>query len=88
MNIFYRALDYSLHFELPVPPNAVGIDQAGAEILEAICNGQDVIPVNDDARDLYRAIRKGDHDYVEGFMRAVKEQNEGAQEVARTIVGG
>jgi NADP-dependent 3-hydroxy acid dehydrogenase YdfG len=73
-NIFYRALDYSLHFELPLPPNAIGIDQAGAEILEGIRNGQGVIPLNEDARALYRAIRAGDYDYVESVMQVIKQQ--------------
>ena len=73
-NIFYRAKDYSLHFELPAPPNAIGIDQAGAEILEGIRNGEGVIPLNEDARGLYRAIRAGDYDRVEGAMQIVKQQ--------------
>jgi NADP-dependent 3-hydroxy acid dehydrogenase YdfG len=73
-NIFYRTLDYSLHFELPLPPNAIGIDQAGAEILEGIRNGQGVIPLNEDARALYRAIRAGDYDYVESVMQVIKQQ--------------
>ena len=73
-NIFYRALDYSLHFELPLPPNAIGIDQAGAEILEGIRNGQGVIPLNEDARALYRAIRAGDYDYVESVMQVIKQR--------------
>jgi NADP-dependent 3-hydroxy acid dehydrogenase YdfG len=74
-NIFYRSLDYSLHFDLPlaVPPNAIGIDQAGAEILEGIRNGEGVIPLNEDARGLYRAIRTGDYDYVESGMQVVKQ---------------
>jgi short-subunit dehydrogenase len=73
-NIFYRALDYSLHFELPLPPNAIGIDQAGAEILEGIRNGECVIPLNEDARELYRAIRGGDDDYVESIMQVIKQR--------------
>jgi len=74
-NIFYRSLDYSLHFDLPQPPNAIGIDQAGEEILEGIRNGQEVIPVNDDARGLYQAICQGDSESVEAFMQAVKMMN-------------
>ena len=75
-NIFYRSLDYSLHFDLPlaVPPHAIGIDQAGAEILEGIRNGEGVIPLNEDARGLYRGIRTGDYDHVESVMQVVKEQ--------------
>jgi NADP-dependent 3-hydroxy acid dehydrogenase YdfG len=73
-NIFYRALDYSLHLELPLPPNAIGIDQAGAEILEGIRNGEGVIPLNEDARDLYRAVRGGDYDYVESIMQVIKQR--------------
>ncbi|MDR0358473.1 MAG: SDR family oxidoreductase [bacterium] len=76
-NIFYRALDYSLHPEFPVPPNAIGSDQAGAEILDGIRDGEEVIPVNDDARDLYRAVRTGDHDSVEEVMQQLKEGIEG-----------
>lgn len=72
-NIFYRALDYSLHFDLPVPPNTIGIDQAGAEILEGIRNGEGVIPLNEDARGLYRAIRTGDYNYVESVMQVIKQ---------------
>ncbi len=71
-NIFYRSLDYELHFEMPVPPNAIGIDQAGEEILEGIRNGQEVIPLNEDARGLYKAIREGDGEWVEAMMQAVK----------------
>jgi len=75
-NIFYRSLDYSLHFETPlaVPPHAIGIDEAGAEILEGIRNGENVIPLNEDARGLYRAIRTGDYDYVESIMQVIKQQ--------------
>jgi NADP-dependent 3-hydroxy acid dehydrogenase YdfG len=72
-NIFYRALDYSLHFGLPQPANAIGIDQAGEEILEGIRAGQEVIPLNDDARGLYKAICEGDSEYVEAFLQAVKQ---------------
>lgn len=74
-NIFYRSLDYSLHFELPQPPNAIGIDQAGEEILAGIRNGQEVIPLNEDARGLYKAIREGDSESVEAFLQAVKLMN-------------
>jgi NADP-dependent 3-hydroxy acid dehydrogenase YdfG len=73
-NISYRALDYSLHSELPLPPEAIGIDQAGAEILEGIRNGQGVIPLNEDARALYRAIQAGDYDYVESVMQVIKQR--------------
>jgi NADP-dependent 3-hydroxy acid dehydrogenase YdfG len=72
-NIFYRALDYSLHFGMPQPANAIGIDQAGEEILEGIRAGQEVIPLNDDARGLYKAICEGDSEYVEAFLQAVKQ---------------
>jgi NADP-dependent 3-hydroxy acid dehydrogenase YdfG len=74
-NIFYRSLDYSLHFELPQPPNAISIDQAGDEILAGIRNGQEVIPLNEDARGLYKAIREGDSEFVEAFLQAVKLMN-------------
>jgi NADP-dependent 3-hydroxy acid dehydrogenase YdfG len=74
-NIFYRSLDYSLHFELPQPPNAISIDQAGEEILAGIRNGQEVIPLNEDARGLYKAIRDGDSESVEAFLQAVKLMN-------------
>jgi len=88
-NIFYRSLDYSLNFGLPlaVPPNAIGIDQAGAEILEGVRNGEGVIPLNEDARGLYRAIRTGDYDYVESIMKFVKqlavEQQAAKQQAAK-----
>jgi len=72
-NIFYRGLDYSLHPEMPQPPTAIGIDQAGAEILEGIRNQQEVIPVNEDARELYRDIRTGNVDGVEAAMQALKK---------------
>ena len=91
-NIFYRSLDYSLNFELPlaVPPNAIGIDQAGAEILEGIRNGAGVIPLNEDARGLYRAIQTGDHDYVESIMQVIKqmavEQRTAKQQAAKQQV--
>jgi NADP-dependent 3-hydroxy acid dehydrogenase YdfG len=77
-NIWYRGLDYSLNFDRPVPPNAIGIDQAGDEILAAIRSDQEVIPVNDDARDLYQHLRSGDHDYVEGAMKVLKDRAVGA----------
>jgi NADP-dependent 3-hydroxy acid dehydrogenase YdfG len=74
-NIFYRSLDYSLNFDLhlAVSADAIGIDRAGAEILEGIRNGEGVIPLNEDARGLYRGIRTGDYDYVESVMQAVKQ---------------
>jgi len=72
-NIFYRALDYSLHFDLPPPEGAIGIEQAGEEILEGIRTGQQVIPVNDDALGLYKAICEGDGEYVEAFLRGAKQ---------------
>jgi NADP-dependent 3-hydroxy acid dehydrogenase YdfG len=72
-NIFYRSLDYSLNFDLPRPADAIGIDQAGEEILEGIRNGQEVIPLNEDARGLYKAISEGDGDYVEAFLQSVKQ---------------
>lgn len=75
-NIFYRSLDYSLHPELPVPAGAIGIDQAGTKILDGIRNGEQVIPVNEDARGLYRAVRTGDVDAVETTMRTVKDRFE------------
>ena len=74
-NIFYRSLDYSLHFEMPQPETAISIDQAGEEILEGIRNGQEVIPVNEDARSLYKAIGQGDSESVEALMQAVKRRN-------------
>jgi short-subunit dehydrogenase len=72
-NIFYRGMDYSLHPEMPQPPTAIGIDQAGAEILEGIRNQQEVIPVNDDARELYRDVRTGNVDGVEATMQSLKK---------------
>jgi NADP-dependent 3-hydroxy acid dehydrogenase YdfG len=74
-NIFYRSLDYSLHRELPLPPTAIGIDQAGEEILEGIRTGQEVIPLTDEARSLYKAICEGDSEFVEAFLQSVKRQN-------------
>lgn len=71
-NIFYRSLDYALHPELSIPPECIGIDQAGMEILEGIRNGEEIIPLNEDARGLYRAIRTGDVDAVEASMQTVK----------------
>jgi NADP-dependent 3-hydroxy acid dehydrogenase YdfG len=71
-NIFYRSLDYSLHFDQPPPQNAISIDQAGEEILEGIKNGQTVIPVNDDARMIYKAICEGDAATLETIMQTVK----------------
>lgn len=84
-NIFYRSLDYSLHFDLPQPPNAIGIDQAGDEILEGIRNGQEVIPVNEDARGLYKAICEGDGESVEAFMQAVKTMNQKTISMVRLL---
>lgn len=81
-NIFYRGLDYSLHFELPQPPNAISIDQAGEEILEGLRSGQEVIPVNEDARSLYKAICEGDAESVETFMQTVKRMNLNAFSIA------
>jgi NADP-dependent 3-hydroxy acid dehydrogenase YdfG len=72
-NIFYRALDYSLHFDLPPPEGAIGIEKAGEEILEGIRTGQEVIPVNDAARGLYKAICEGDGEYVEAFLQGAKQ---------------
>lgn len=74
-NIFYRGLDYSLNFDMPQPPTAIDIDQSGDEILDGIQNGQEVIPVNDDARELYKNICAGNADGVEAFLQTVKEMN-------------
>ncbi|HMB04840.1 MAG TPA: hypothetical protein VKP69_14005 [Isosphaeraceae bacterium] len=71
-NIFFRSLDYTRHPETPLPPDAIGIEQAGGEILDGIRNGDQVIPLNDDARRLYQAIREGRPEYVEEAMRIVK----------------
>lgn len=54
--IFYRALDYSLHRELPRPPEAIGIDQAADEIVAGIEAGQHVIPIESFARRMHRAL--------------------------------
>ncbi len=67
-NIFFRLLDYTQHPETPLPPDAIGIEQAG----DGIRNGDQVIPLNDDARRLYQAIREGRAEYVEEAMRIVK----------------
>jgi short-subunit dehydrogenase len=71
-NIFFRDIDYSLHFDLPVPPGTIGIDQAGEEILAGIRTGQQIIPLNDDARGLLRAARPAEPEYLETAMQTVK----------------
>lgn len=76
-NIFFRDIDYSLHFDLPVPPDAIGIDQAGQEILDGIRAGQQIIPLNDDARGLLRAAQAVDPEHVETVMQIVKSRAEG-----------
>lgn len=53
-------------------PQPIGIEQAGDEILDGIRNGDQVIPLNDDARRLYQAIREGRPEYVEEAIRIVK----------------
>lgn len=75
-NIFYRALDYSLHFERPIPANAIGIDQAGAEILQGIREGAEVIPVGDDGRRLWAADQAGQHDEMEAVMQTIQDSSE------------
>lgn len=72
-NIFHRTLDYVLHPGLPVPANAIGIDQAGDEILDGLRRGEEVIPVNDDARALYQGVLRGDYDGLEASMQGVKK---------------
>lgn len=84
-NIFYRSLDYSLHVELPRPETAIGIDQAGEEILDGIRNEQEVITVNEDARTLYKAICEGDNNTVGAFLHAVREMNLKAIERSHTM---
>jgi NADP-dependent 3-hydroxy acid dehydrogenase YdfG len=54
--IFYRSLDYTLHMELPKPAEAISIDQAAKEILEGVEAGRNIVPVEDFARKMSRAI--------------------------------
>ncbi|MDR0361038.1 MAG: SDR family NAD(P)-dependent oxidoreductase [bacterium] len=75
-NIFYRALDYSLHFDRPIPPDAISIDQAGAEILKGIRDGEEVIAVGDDGRQLWGADQAGRHDEVEALMQTIRDTSE------------
>ncbi len=75
-DIFQRMPDYSVDRSLPLPPpHAISIEQAGEEILDGIRNGQEVIPVHDEARQLYKAVREGDEAYVEDWLQAVKRVN-------------
>lgn len=85
-NIFYRALDYSLHEELPVPPNALGIDQAGEEILDGLRRGDEIIPVNDDGRAIWDAVRRGRTDELEAIMHQLDEQK--AADAAAIVAAG
>jgi NADP-dependent 3-hydroxy acid dehydrogenase YdfG len=54
--IFYRSLDYKLHMELTVPPEAISIDQAADEILEGVEAGRNIVPIEDFSRKMYHAI--------------------------------
>lgn len=85
-NIFFRALDYSLHFDLPVPPDAISIDQAGEEILAGLRSGQHIIPLGDDARALHRASLPADPDYVEMVMGIIRDR--GGVALVETATGG
>ncbi len=74
--IFQRRPDYLLDRGLPPPPpNAIDIDRAGREILDGIRNGQEIIPVNDDARQLYKALQEGDATTVEAWLQAAGDMN-------------
>ena len=66
--IFYRSLDYTLHMELPKPPEAISIDQAAKEILEGVEAGRSIVPVEDFARKMYHALGT-DPSEVDNTMR-------------------
>jgi len=55
--IFQRGLDYTVHEELPMPEEAIGIDRAALEILEGVEAGRGILPVTDFARAMYENIR-------------------------------
>lgn len=69
--IFKRALDYSIHENWPVPPEAISIDQAGIEIIEALEKGMGILPIVDFAREMYASILKGNLEHINGTMRAI-----------------
>ena len=71
--IFYRSLDYTLHMELPKPPEAISIDQAAKEILEGVEAGRSIVPVEDFARKMYHALGT-DPSEVENTMRHLAKQ--------------
>lgn len=84
-NIFYRALDYSLHPGLPKPPEAISIDQAADEIIAGIEAGQHVIPIQDFARKMYRASRSHPEE-VEQTMQALARVREKDPQYAGGLV--
>lgn len=69
--IFKRALDYSIHEDWPVPPEAISIDQAGIEILEGLEKGMAILPIVDFAREMHGCVVGGERGRIDATMRAI-----------------
>lgn len=73
--IFYRSLDYKIHKELPKPAEAISIDQAAKEILEGVEAGQNIVPVEDFARKMYRALGINSNEISETMWQLAKQRH-------------
>ena len=54
--IFQRTLDYEVHSDMPLPEEAITIDQAALEILEGVEAGRGILPITNWAREVYESI--------------------------------
>ncbi len=85
--IFYRSLDYTLHMELPKPQEAISIDQAAREILEGVEAGRNIVPVEDFARKMYRAIGTNPSEVDAMMWHMANQRHEDPQYRAGEICG-
>jgi short-subunit dehydrogenase len=85
--IFYRSLDYTINTELPKPPEAISIDQAAKEILEGVEAGRNIVPVEDFARKMYRAIGTNPSDVDDMMWHMANQRHEDPQYRAGAMSG-
>jgi len=85
--IFYRSLDYKLHMEQPKPPEAISIDQAAKEILEGVEAGRNIVPVEDFARKMYRAIGANPSEVDDTMWHLANQRHEDSQYRAGEMCG-
>lgn len=86
--IFYRSLDYKLHEELPKPAEAISIDQAAKEILDGVQAGQHIVPIEDFARKMYRALALDSNEVSEMMWMLARQRQADPIYRAAEVTGG